>query len=253
MLVPAYNEAENISAVVSELVAHRRNGQKVVDHIVVCDNASTDNTAYLAANAGAHVVSEAEQGYGSACFRAIKELKELGVQHNDAIVFADGDHSVKTSEIDDLLDSLTYTGGLVVGVRKLKLSQRGAMSPHQRIGNWMASWLIQLLWKVDVNDLGPFRALSYKNLSDLGMRDRRFGWTTEMQVKAIQRGLPYSEVYVSTKARAGKSKISGTLTGTVGAAYGIFSTVFKLWWQERHFFESQFSATENTSTKTQRP
>ncbi len=233
VLIPAFNESENISDVVIELLDHKKDGRHVVKNVIVCDNASTDNTAALAEKAGALVVHEAQQGYGAACLRAISKLQELNVQRGDIIVFVDGDHSVFTPEIDLLIEQLEDKKGLVVGSRKAHQMQRGAMSIHQRTGNLVASALIRLIWSISVTDLGPFRALYYRDLLRLHMQDEKFGWTTEMQVKAIQRQLPYSEVPVTTRRRRGRSKISGTVRGTIGAAYGIFSTIFWLWWQAR--------------------
>ena len=233
VLIPAFNESANIFDVVHELVEHKRDGKRVVSNVVVCDNASTDNTGELARQAGAKVVHEAKQGYGAACLRAIAALRDLQAQPGDMVVFVDGDHSVFTPEIDLLVDHLRERQGLIIGARYASRMQRGAMSAHQRAGTAAASILIRMIWGVKVTDLGPFRALYYGDLLRLHMQDETFGWTTEMQVKAIQQAMPYCEVPVSTRRRRGRSKISGTVSGTIGAAYGIFSTIFWLWWQAR--------------------
>lgn len=228
VIVPAFNEAQNIKSVVTELMELQNDFASVVNRVIVCDNGSSDDTSIIAQNAGASVVYESTQGYGAACLRAISNLDTVGARNNDIIVFVDGDHSVKTSELPSLLSAYKSNSGLVIGARTASLIELGAMGPHQRVGNWMASKLINYFWGVSVSDLGPFRAISYRDLKKLGMRDKRFGWTTEMQVKAIQQKMRYTEVPVTTLKRNGVSKISGTLSGTIGAALGIFSTVFKL-------------------------
>ena len=228
VIIPAFNEALNIKSVVTELLELQTGFASVVDRVIVCDNGSSDHTDVIAQNAGATVVYESTQGYGAACLRAISELDSLGAKNQDIIVFVDGDHSVKTSELPGLLSAYESNFGLVVGARTSNLIELGAMGPHQRAGNWMASKLINYFWGVCVSDLGPFRAISFEDLKKLDMQDRRFGWTTEMQVKAIQQKMRYTEVPVTTLKRNGVSKISGTLSGTIGAALGIFSTVFKL-------------------------
>ncbi len=233
VLIPAFNESENIVDVVAELLNQRNGDARSVDTVIVCDNASTDNTAELAIEAGATVVHEPEMGYGAACLSAMAKLADMGVQGNDVVVFVDGDHSVFTPEINLMVEQLKSNRGLVVGARQVKQQERGAMSIHQQVGNIIASKMIQFIWGTKVTDLGPFRAMYYRDLVQLNMQDRKFGWTTEMQVKAIQHGLPYSELNITTRRRRGRSKISGTIKGTIGAAHGIFSTIFWLWWQAR--------------------
>jgi len=256
VLIPALNEEQNIGEVVSqlkELSCNRRDrkqndheGRKVVSNIIVCDNGSTDSTASIATQSGAHVVVEQQPGYGAACLKAIEHLKNIDVDDSDIIVFVDGDQSVCVPEIDRLIDQLNTKQGLVIGSRQTNKTAKGAISLHQRMGNIIAAFMIRLLWKVDVTDLGPFRAISYKDLISLDMQDKAFGWTTEMQIKAIQLGLNYSEVSVSTNKRRGRSKISGTLSGTIGAAYGIFSTIFIFWW--RSTSENQSNPVSNKIT-----
>lgn len=231
VLIPAYNEAENIFSVVDELRQLILGNKPLIKNVVVCDNASTDETAILARNAGALVVHEKQQGYGAACLRAIQELNKLNVLPQDIIVFVDGDHSVVAPEVKLIVEEVKQKAGLVVGARVSDQLQKGSMSLHQRVGNYIASRMIHLIWGVQVTDLGPLRGLHYQDLLSLLMQDENFGWTTEMQVKAIMKDMPYSEVNVSTRRRRGHSKISGTLSGTIGAAYGIFSTIFWLWWQ----------------------
>ena len=131
-----------------------------------------------------------------------------------------------------LLDALKEAD-LVIGSRTLGACEPGALTLPQRLGNQLASRLMHFLWRQPVTDLGPFRAICFQALQQLDMRDQQFGWTVEMQVKAIQVGLDVTEVSVSCAARIGCSKISGTVRGVIGAAHGIFTTIFKLWWREK--------------------
>ena len=233
VVIPAFNEALSISLVVEQLFAlrHQESDVSIIDTIIVCDNASTDNTSSLAAQAGANVVFEAKQGYGAACLRAIAELPVTGTP--DIVVFVDGDNSVKIEELPTLLDGIIDGNDLVVGARVKHLQQSGSLTPQQAMGNWVASTLIRFLWKQPVTDLGPFRAIRYPVLQAINMQDQRFGWTVEMQVKAIQAGYQVAEIEVSNLKRLGHSKISGTLKGTIGAGLGIFGMIYKLYKNEK--------------------
>lgn len=230
LIIPAYNEEQSIGKVITEfLTLTLADGiTPLIDQIIVCDNASIDNTAELARKAGAEVVYEGKQGYGAACLTAIKALRKP-----DIVVFADADHSILFSEIHLLLNKIDHGADLVIGKRDASLQQKQSLTPQQRFGNILASWLIRLLWKYPVTDLGPFRAITYNSLIKLNMADEKFGWTVEMQVKAIQVGLNVQEVPVSSLKRIGKSKISGTIRGTIGAAIGIFGTIFHLYKNEK--------------------
>jgi len=235
VVIPAHNEQRSIGLVVSEIVALEHDGVPLVDDVVVCDNQSTDNTANIAAHAGARVVQESIKGYGAACLAAMRALTSHAP---DIVVFVDGDHSVEASELIELVEKIANGSDLVVGSRNNVLLNKGALSIHQRYGNALASALIRLIWKQKVTDLGPFRAIRYSRLIELDMQDKRFGWTVEMQVKTLQAGFRYAEVPVTTRARIGVSKISGTVTGTIGAAIGIFGKVFALYLHEQEFIES---------------
>ncbi len=230
VIIPAHNEAGSIDRVVNDLYSLKNsNGETLIDDIVVCDNASTDQTNSIAKGAGARVVYEAKPGYGSACLAAIASLKTT-----DIVVFVDGDASVDINEVPLLLDSIISGADLVIGVRVVNLQEPGSLLPQQRLGNTLATRLIRLLWSAPVTDLGPFRAIPYTTLLQLSMCDQRFGWTAEMQVKAIQQKLNIVECPVSTKRRVGHSKISGTFKGTILACFDIFSTIFKLRWKQTH-------------------
>ncbi len=238
VVIPAHNEQSSVGRVVSDIVALEHAGQALVDDIVVCDNLSSDDTANVAKKAGARVVKESVKGYGAACLAAINALAGPTRPAPDIVVFVDADHSADISELIELVERVANGSDLVVGSRNNILLQKGALSVHQRFGNALASALIRLIWKQEVTDLGPFRAMPYSRLIELDMQDKRFGWTVEMQVKTLQAGFRYSEVPVTTKARIGVSKISGTVTGTIGAAIGIFGKVFELYLHEREFIES---------------
>jgi len=197
---------------------------RLVDRILVCDNGSTDDTAALAASSGAIVTHEPEQGYGAACLAALAIPVE-----KDIVVFVDADNSVVATELPGLVDPLFDGADLVIGSRELGTTEKGALSIPQQFGNKLASFLISTIWSSDVTDLGPFRATTQATLKDLEMKDRKFGWTVEMQVRALQLNKTVVEVAVSTRRRIGKSKISGTLLGVIGAAHGILGTIFKLY------------------------
>lgn len=224
VVIPAYNEEASIGRVVAGLQALRADGRPIVDHVVVCNNASTDQTASVARDAGAMVVFEAQPGYGAACARALAALPRC-----DAVCFVDGDHSVVLDALPTLLDRWHDGADLVIGSRTLGAAPAGALTPQQRWGNRLAGWLLVKLWGQEVTDLGPFRVMDRRALECVQMADRRFGWTVEMQCKAIMLGMRVAEVPVDSLVRVGRSKISGTLRGTVGASWGILSTIYRCW------------------------
>jgi glycosyltransferase involved in cell wall biosynthesis len=227
-VIPALDEQAVIGTVVRDLRALRGDhGGPLLDEVIVCDNGSTDRTAVEAVLAGARVVSEPRRGYGSACLAALAVAKET-----DAILFVDGDGSVVASQAVHLLEALVDGAALVIGSRTLGWVEAGAMTWPQRIGNRLVASLIGLIWQSRVTDLGPFRAIRASALDSLNMEDRAYGWTVEMQVKALQRGLPIREVPVDCRVRVGKSKVSGTLRGVFGAALGMLGMVARLWWWE---------------------
>jgi len=240
VIIPVHNEGPSIGRVVMGLrqLSCPLTGDALVDDIIVCNNASTDDSVVQAVAAGAHVFDERKLGYGAACLKGISQLKRNPESKPNLVAFVDGDYSVKSSELPLLLDKLIEGYDLVVGNRVADLQERSALSVHQRFGNYLASTLIRLIWRQSVNDLGPFRAIHYSALTKLDMQDQRFGWTVEMQVKAIQAKMRYCEVPVSTMKRIGVSKISGTVKGTIGAATGIFGKIFNLYMQESVFLDS---------------
>lgn len=228
-VIPAHNEEDNVGAVVSALLAVRcEAGGPVFDDVVVCDNASTDATAQRARDAGARVVAEQTPGYGSACLAGIATLRPV-----DVVVFIDGDQAFDVRQSVDLLAAIEAGADLAIGSRVLERMERGALSIPQIAGNRVAGLLIRMLWARRVTDLGPFRAIRSDALRRLQMRDTAYGWTVEMQIKAIQSGMRLVETPVDTlRRRFGTSKIGGTVRGVAGASLGILGTIFRLWYRQ---------------------
>lgn len=217
LIIPALNEARALRQVLEEIPTG------VFAEIVVVDNGSTDDTAQVAGNAGARVVVEPRRGYGSACLAGIAALPE----ETDVVVFMDADGSDLPSDAGVLIDPIVQDqADLVIGSRVLGAAEPGSLSAHQRLGNRLAVWLVSLLYGRRYTDLGPFRAIRRSALERLRMRDTNFGWTVEMQVKAIQRGLRIAEAPVAYRNRqAGQSKISGSVVGSAAAGAKILWTV----------------------------
>ena len=202
------------------------NGQPAVHLVIVADNGSTDGTGQLALNAGATVIRETRRGYGYACMAGIAAAGDA-----DILLFVDGDNSVVIQEAASLLAAIDCGADLVIGSRINVES--GAMTPPQRFGNWLACFITRFIWSVPISDLGPFRAARRTSLDHLGMKDMTYGRTVEMQIKAFQCSQQVVEVPVSLRCRIGHSKVSGTVRGVIGAGFGIFSMIAKLWWRER--------------------
>jgi len=220
VVIPALNEDENIAAVVIDLVSQK------VDRVIVVDNGSTDQTAARALAAGAVVVHETRRGYGYACAAGTADAIAAGA---DVIVYIDGDQSSLPSEIARLLDPLVAGDAeLVLGSRTLGTIQDGAMGPHQRFGNWLTAAIMRRLYTIDVTDLGPYRAIDARLVGALDMTEMTFGWPTEMMVKSARRHARIVEVPVSWHVRgAGRSKVSGTIKGTIQAGWYLLSVTFK--------------------------
>ena len=218
-VIPALNEADSIGLVLADLP------RGLVERVVVCDNGSTDGTGAAARAAGALVVEEPRRGYGAACLKAIAALER---DPPDVVLFLDADRSDDAGEASAILAPiLDGSADFVIGSRALGGAEPGAMTPAQRFGNRLASALLRALYGAPATDLGPFRAIRWESLRSLGMRDRDFGWTVEMQVKAARRGLRTREVPVRYRRRAGgsPSKISGTVRGTILAGTKILGTI----------------------------
>ncbi|MBU2019096.1 MAG: glycosyltransferase family 2 protein [Bacteroidetes bacterium] len=219
VIIPAYNEEKSIGLVVQEIP------RNWVDHVIVVNNNSTDDTVNVARENGAIVLTENRKGYGWACLLGIEKAKELGAE---IIVFMDGDFSDYPGELPSVVQPILENNcQLVIGSRALGKKERGSLTPQQVFGNWLATKLIRLFYGAKFTDLGPFRAITTEALSQLKMSDKTYGWTIEMQIKAVKHKMKFIEVPVNYKKRIGVSKVSGTLKGTILAGIKILSAVFK--------------------------
>ncbi|KPK17086.1 MAG: glycosyl hydrolase [Myxococcales bacterium SG8_38] len=222
VVIPALDEELALPRVLREVP------RPPVRRVVVADNGSTDATAEVARSHGAEVVVEPERGYGAACLRA---LAHLTADPPDVVVFLDGDYSDHPAELPLLVGPISSGhADLVIGSRARGRRERGALSPQQQVGNAIACHALRVLYGVRYTDLGPFRAIRWDTLQTLDMRDRNFGWTVEMQIKAAQRGVRAIEVPVSYRPRIGVSKVSGTLRGSVSAGVKILWLLGRYAW-----------------------
>ena len=226
-IVPARNEAACIATVVQGLLAQRDGqGERLLHEVVVADNGSTDGTGAIARRCGARVVEVDQPGYGRACWEAVQASR------GDVLVFVDGDGAADPQEAALLIAQISRGADMVIGVRHRP--DPDAMTAAQRWGNALACGLMRLLWRVPVDDLGPYRAIRRSAFDALHLRDRSYGWTVEMQVRAHRIGLRVVQCPVSWHARiGGQSKISGTVSGVVGAGVGILGMIARLWLHER--------------------
>ncbi len=222
VIIPALNEAGNIGRLVTEVL------EILLIQVIVVDNGSTDATAEEARAAGAQVVYEARRGYGYACAAGVVAARDA-----DVLAFLDGDYSSLPAELPSILNPiLADEADLVLGSRPRGHIASDAMPPQQRFGNWLASRLMNLLYGLSVTDLGPYRAIRRSLLETLDMREMTYGWPTEMTVKAAKRGARIVEVPVSFHSRrAGRSKISGTLRGTILAGWYILGVTLRYAWR----------------------
>lgn len=217
LVIPALDEEDAIGALLGQI------DPTLIRDVIVGDNGSRDATAAIARAAGATVVHVAKRGYGAACAGALSALAD----DIDVVLFMDADGSDAPEEIPLLIEPiLRNEADLVIGARRF--IDAGALTPQQRFGNWLATRLIARLYGHRYTDLGPFRAIRRDLLERIQMRDRRYGWTVEMQVRALQLYARVAEVPVRYRKRVGKSKISGTVTGVVLAGYWILRTIFTL-------------------------
>lgn len=214
VIIPALNEEAAIGQVVTSVIAK-------VDRVIVADNGSTDDTASRARAAGADVVHVPEAGYGRACLAGVAAADKA-----DILVFMDGDSADDPEDLDALLDPIrTGTADLVIGSRAIGDVETGALTLPQRLGNALATRLMRWFWGGDFKDLGPFRAIRRSAYERLEMQAPTYGWTVEMQVRALKRGLRCCEVPVRYRRRIGTSKISGTIRGVVLAGTYILGTI----------------------------
>lgn len=222
VIIPAYNESQSIGKVIRDIPTG------LVRHVIVCDNNSSDGTDKAASASGAIVVPQPIRGYGSACLAGIGYIRDQPADiHPDIVVFLDGDYSDFPQEMPVLVAPILEGADVVIGSRVKGGPLPGSLTLPQVFGNWLSTSLIRLIYGFHFTDLGPFRAIRWNKLLQLDMQDKNFGWTVEMQVKALKHKLQCTEVPVSYRKRIGKSKISGTLKGSFFAGYKILWTIFK--------------------------
>lgn len=219
VIIPVYNEQDSISKVINDIP------KDIIDEVVVINNNSTDKTKEVAEETGATVLYESFQGYGAACLKGIEYCK---TKNYEVILFLDGDYSDYPEEARKILQPI-FDGkyDFVLGSRRMGKREKGALPIQSQVGSIIAGFLIKLFWSVYYTDLGPFRAISMKNLLELDMQDKWYGWTVEMQIKAARSKLRILEVPVSYRIRIGVSKVTGTIKGTIMASIIILSTIFK--------------------------
>lgn len=223
MIIPTHNEARAIGRVLSDLCFD------MVTEVIVVDTNSTDGTPEMAARMGARVIREPRRGYGRACLAGLAEANSP-----DVVVFLDGDYSDRPSELPILLTPITEgRADITLGSRCNGKTQRGALPWHQSFGNSVAAALIRVLYGVELTDLGPFRAARADVLTNLGLEENTYGWAVEMILKGALRGYRIVEVPVSYHPRIGKSKISGTVKGTIGATWFILSLIVRYYFRRR--------------------
>lgn len=220
VIIPAFNEEESIAKVIAEI-------PEIVQEIIVVSNNSTDATDENARNAGATVLQEHRKGYGYACLKGM-EYVAMQSTKPDIIVFLDGDYSDFPSELIKIIAPIIEGNkDLVIGARVKKWREKGSMTFPQIFGNWLATSLMKLFFNARFTDLGPFRAIKYNKLLELQMQDKTYGWTVEMQLKALKKRFSYTEVPVHYKNRIGTSKVSGTVKGAIFAGIKILGWIFK--------------------------
>jgi glycosyltransferase involved in cell wall biosynthesis len=226
VIIPAFNEEKSIAKVIAEI-------PDFVEEIVVVNNNSTDQTVQTATKAGATVLTEKSKGYGYACLKGIDYLSQKN-KTPDILVFLDGDFSDFPQELKKVIQPiLEDSADFVVGARVKELRERGSLTPQQVFGNWLACFLMRILYQSSFTDLGPFRAIRWSTLEELQMSDKTYGWTIEMQLKVLRQKITYQEVPVSYKKRIGVSKVSGTVKGTIFAGMKIIGWIFKHYLQKK--------------------
>ncbi|MGJ8761577.1 glycosyltransferase family 2 protein [Polaribacter sp. AHE13PA] len=220
VIIPAYNEQDSIANVINDI-------PKIVNEVIVISNNSTDNTEVNAKNAGATVLTEARKGYGYACLKGMEYISKQETKPT-IIVFLDGDYSDYPEQLTELIHPILHDNiDFVIGSRVKDTRESGSMTPQQVFGNWLATFLMKLFFGAKYTDLGPFRAIKYDKLLALNMVDKTYGWTVEMQLKALKQKLSYVEIPVKYRNRIGVSKVSGTVKGSIFAGIKILGWIFK--------------------------
>jgi glycosyltransferase involved in cell wall biosynthesis len=220
VIIPAYNEEGSIANVVNDI-------PDTVNEIIVISNNSTDNTEENALKAGATVLQESRRGYGYACLKGMEHIANQ-TEQTDIVVFLDGDYSDYPEQLTELVAPIIENDiDFVIGSRVKELREPGSMTPQQVFGNWLATFLMKLFFGATYTDLGPFRAIKYDKLIQLQMEDKTYGWTVEMQLKAIKQKFSYLEISMKYRNRIGVSKVSGTIKGSILAGIKILGWIFK--------------------------
>lgn len=220
VIIPAYNEQDSIAKVINDI-------PKIVDEVIVINNNSADNTEINAKKAGATVLIERRKGYGYACLKGMDYIAKQKTKP-EIVVFLDGDYSDYPEQLTAIINPIIKDNiDFVIGSRVKELREYGAMTPQQIFGNWLATSLMKLFFGAKFTDLGPFRAIKYNKLLALKMGDKTYGWTVEMQLKALKQKLNYTEVPMKYRNRIGVSKVSGTVKGSIFAGVKILSWIFK--------------------------
>jgi len=220
VIIPAYNEQDSIANVINDI-------PKIVNEVIVINNNSTDNTEINAKNAGATVLTENKKGYGFACLKGMEYINKQEIKPT-IIVFLDGDYSDYPEQLTAIIHPILHDNiDFVIGSRVQELREKGSMTPQQVFGNWLATFLMKLFFGAKFTDLGPFRAIKYNKLLALNMQDKTYGWTVEMQLKALKQKLSYVEIPVKYRNRIGVSKVSGTVKGSIFAGIKILGWIFK--------------------------
>ena len=220
VIIPAFNEEDFIALVINDI-------PELVDEIIVVSNNSTDQTEDRARKAGATVLKEPRKGYGYACLKGMNHIAQQK-DKPDIIVFLDGDYSDYPEELIKIVQPIIEGHvDLVIGARVKELRENGSMTGPQIFGNWLATALMKLFFRSTFTDLGPFRAIKYDKLLGLKMEDKTYGWTVEMQLKALKQKLSYREIPVNYRNRIGVSKVSGTIKGAIFAGIKILTWIFK--------------------------
>ena len=220
VIIPAYNEQDAIAKVIQDI-------PEIVAEVIVVNNNSSDATVENATKTGATVLTENRKGYGYACLKGINHIISNNLS-TDIVVFLDGDYSDYPEQLTEIVAPITNKNiDFVIGSRVKRLRESGSMTPQQVFGNWLATFLMKVFFNAKFTDLGPFRAIKFDKLLELEMEDKTYGWTVEMQLKAIKRKYSYTEVPVKYRNRIGVSKVSGTIKGTILAGVKILSWIFK--------------------------
>jgi glycosyltransferase involved in cell wall biosynthesis len=223
IVIPALNEEEALRHLLAELSPL---SPSPVQWVIVVDNGSADKTAAVASSAGAIVASEPTRGYGRACLKGVKTARSLGAE---VIVFMDGDGSDDPADLPGMLQPIQEgRADFVIGSRVSSRSERGAVPPQARLGNWLVSRVIHLRYGIPLHDIGSFRAIRYATLDALDMREMTYGWPVEMLVKAARVRYRILELPIHYRRRShGQSKVAGTIRGSVKAAYAMLRTTLR--------------------------